>query len=796
MDDKSDPKADATATPLPRNEVEIYTGKREVEGVDEKQVSAKKQKREEVAEEQKNIEEVISDDFFSDSEPDKRNVYIDCDNSEKSDEEAQEKKMEVLMDAVSNAQGRDLKLFENDLSSYNSDEDEDGSDVIEKLHMIANPKTLATPKEDDASKTIYTGNLSYSVERADMEDLFKECGEIVDVRLHTDHEGRFRGFGHVEFATAEAAQKALQLNNTELLRCPIRIDIAQEKGKSNPNRSKFSSWRFQKCERIQGIKGTQSSEYCEEEIEGIASKIPWESPKMLATWKEQNDTSKTIYVRNLSYSAERADMEILFKECGEIIDVHLNTDHEGRFSGFGHVEFATAEAARKALGLDNTELLRRRIRVGIAQEKGEYASNRRIWTNTFQKSERIQPIKGTESSESCEAEIEGKASKSPWEIPKMLATLEEKSAPSKIIRVRNLSYRVERADIETLFKECGQIVDVRLNMDHEGRFRGFGHVEFATAEAAQKALELDNTELLSRRISVGIAQEKGGYTFNRSNWGNTFQKSDRIQPIKGAENSEYCEQDIEGKAYKSPWENPKMLASWKEKNDPSKTICVRNLSYRVERADMEILFKECGEIVDVHLHTDHEGRLNGFGQVEFATVEAAQRALDLDNTELLRRRIRVGIAREKGEYTHNRSNCSNWSNSFQTSGRVQAMKDTDHLEDCGEEIEEKAWKTQESPTTLATPREQHAASKTIFVGNLSYGVGRADVEYLFKECGEIVDVRLHTDHEGRPRGFGHVKFATAQAVQKALELDNTELLRRPIRVELAREKGEYTHNSR
>ena len=39
------------------------------------------------------------------------------------------------------------------------------------------------------------------------ENLFKECGEIVDVRLHTDAEGRFRGFGHVEFATAEAAQK-------------------------------------------------------------------------------------------------------------------------------------------------------------------------------------------------------------------------------------------------------------------------------------------------------------------------------------------------------------------------------------------------------------------------------------------------------------------------------------------------------------------------------------------------------------------------------------------------------------
>lgn len=39
------------------------------------------------------------------------------------------------------------------------------------------------------------------------EKFFKNCGEIVDVRLHRDREGRFKGFGHVEFATAEAAQK-------------------------------------------------------------------------------------------------------------------------------------------------------------------------------------------------------------------------------------------------------------------------------------------------------------------------------------------------------------------------------------------------------------------------------------------------------------------------------------------------------------------------------------------------------------------------------------------------------------
>lgn len=38
------------------------------------------------------------------------------------------------------------------------------------------------------------------------ENFFKEAGEIAQIRLASDREGKFKGFGHVEFATAEAAQ--------------------------------------------------------------------------------------------------------------------------------------------------------------------------------------------------------------------------------------------------------------------------------------------------------------------------------------------------------------------------------------------------------------------------------------------------------------------------------------------------------------------------------------------------------------------------------------------------------------
>lgn len=40
-------------------------------------------------------------------------------------------------------------------------------------------------------------------------EFFKNAGEVVDVRLATDQEGNFRGFGHVEFASAEDAKKVM-----------------------------------------------------------------------------------------------------------------------------------------------------------------------------------------------------------------------------------------------------------------------------------------------------------------------------------------------------------------------------------------------------------------------------------------------------------------------------------------------------------------------------------------------------------------------------------------------------------
>ena len=78
----------------------------------------------------------------------------------------------------------------------------------------------------------------------------------------------------------------------------------------------------------------------------------------------------------------------------------------------------------------------------------------------------------------------------------------------------------------------------------------------------------------------------------------------------------------------------------------------------------------------------------------------------------------------------------------------------------------------------------------VFVGNLSYETTQNELETLFSEVGEVVDVFLPTDRaSGRPRGFAFVEFTDGTAVAVAIErFDGYQLNDRSLRVNEAEER--------
>jgi RNA recognition motif-containing protein len=78
-------------------------------------------------------------------------------------------------------------------------------------------------------KKIYVGNISFKATEDDIRELFAGSGEVDSVKLITDmHTGNPKGFGFVEMATSEGAQKAIEaLNGTMFMDRILSVDEAK-----------------------------------------------------------------------------------------------------------------------------------------------------------------------------------------------------------------------------------------------------------------------------------------------------------------------------------------------------------------------------------------------------------------------------------------------------------------------------------------------------------------------------------------------------------------------------------------
>ncbi|CAI2166833.1 17591_t:CDS:2 [Funneliformis geosporum] len=189
------------------------------------------------------------------------------------------------------------------------------------------PKVYENPSE---TNTIFVGNLSYNVDAEWLRHEFKEAGEIVDVRIASDRDtGRSKGFGYVEFTTAEEASNAMKFLGKEIDGRTINLDF------STPKQSKKDDLQM----------GT-------------------------------SEVSDTIFVGNLAFNITEDQMWETFGEYGQIVSVRLPTHEDsGGLKGFGYVQFSDIDAAQKAMELHGTKICGRPIRLDFSTGKPQGGNN-------------------------------------------------------------------------------------------------------------------------------------------------------------------------------------------------------------------------------------------------------------------------------------------------------------------------------------------------------------------------------------------------------------------------------------
>jgi RNA recognition motif-containing protein len=148
----------------------------------------------------------------------------------------------------------------------------------------------------------------------------------------------------------------------------------------------------------------------------------------------------------------------------------------------------------------------------------------------------------------------------------------------------------------------------------------------------------------------------------------------------------------------------------------------------------------------------------GYAFVEFEDEKNAKDALELDNTEIQGRKVRVQLS--TNELPHQ-------SRSFLARPQAHA-----------------------SASSNAEPTVYND-DLTIFVSNLPFSCNKDDVIKGLASVSDMIrDVRLAMDAKegGRCRGFGYIEFADVESVAKALAISNPSVKGRAVNISSARDK--------
>jgi cold-inducible RNA-binding protein len=100
------------------------------------------------------------------------------------------------------------------------------------------------------AQKLFVGSLSFNTTSEGLGEFFAQAGTVLGANVITDQfSGRSRGFGFVEMATSEEAQRAVtELNGRELDGRSLKVEVSKPKaadtrGRGSAGRGGRGGWR-------------------------------------------------------------------------------------------------------------------------------------------------------------------------------------------------------------------------------------------------------------------------------------------------------------------------------------------------------------------------------------------------------------------------------------------------------------------------------------------------------------------------------------------------------------------------
>ncbi|KAF7304813.1 Polyadenylate-binding protein [Mycena kentingensis (nom. inval.)] len=273
-----------------------------------------------------------------------------------------------------------------------------------------------------------------------------------------------------------------------------------------------------------------------------------------------------IFIKNLDEAIDNKALHDTFAAFGNVLSCKVATDEHGMSKGYGFVHYETAEAADSAIKAVNGMLLNdKKVYVGHHISRKERQSK-----------------------------------------------LDEQKAQFTNLYIKNLDPELSQEEFEKLFNQFGPVTSSAIQVDEEGKSKGFGFVNYEDHESAQKAVDtLHDTEINGRKLFVGRAQKK----------------AEREEELR--------------KSY----EQAKMekLSKYQGVN-----LYIKNLEDDMDDDKLRAEFEPFGTVTSCKVMRDDKGTSKGFGFVCFSSPDEATKAVaEMNNKMLGTKPLYVSLAQRR-----------------------------------------------------------------------------------------------------------------------------------------------------
>jgi polyadenylate-binding protein len=180
---------------------------------------------------------------------------------------------------------------------------------------------------------LYIKNLDLEVTQEEFEALFNKYGDVTSAIVQVDEEGRSKGFGFVNYATHDEAQRAVDnLHDTEINGKKLFVSRAQKKAEREEElRRSYEQAKMEKLSKYAGV---------------------------------------NLYIKNLEDDVEDEKLRAEFEPFGTITSCKVMHDEKGTSKGFGFVCFSSPEEASKAVAEMNNKMIGSKpLYVSLAQRR-------------------------------------------------------------------------------------------------------------------------------------------------------------------------------------------------------------------------------------------------------------------------------------------------------------------------------------------------------------------------------------------------------------------------------------------